>query len=850
VNPLVASNYFGAQPSLRRDWTLTSRVDHRFSNRDQSFFRFSRGNRWSMARSGNGSPITLDQTANVTFRPIQNAGGVASLTHTFSPTFFSETLFNVSNEDFFIYVGKDSVDWDAKLGLPNPFNKTGWPNLTNTGFGMDYEYPDNKRRNITRIYNLDENLTKVHGRHEFQFGGRFRNERLHVLPDQQFPQGAAQWGSVVTGLYDPSSGSAYSAVPYTGHAAASFFLGGVTSYSTQFVRDWYYLNAREYALYLQDNFKVKPRLTLNLGLRWEFYPNISEENNVLTGFDLKNHALVNGASLETMYRVGATTPSIARIYQAIGVVFGTPKQAGLPDKLMYSNPRDFNPRAGFAWRLGRARKSTVVRGGYALFGFPIPLRTFNARMRSNAPTTARFVTDITSASQARDGLPNLALRAAPTIIAGVNSSNIVIDVNNPSSISRGSFRTSFFDPHQPTSRSHQWNLSLERELVDNIAARVQYIGNHGARLDQYYQYNDAPPNYVWYATTGLPLPTGTYSGTAMRPYDQSTYGAVEQYSKIGWSNYQGMQFELRRRYSKGYGFQVFYVLSNPMIAGGNGWSSDLIEPPGYFMPGAVPTDIHALDRLLYYRRDPTIPKHRLRWNWIVDLPFGKGKRFGAASAPWLNHLIGGWQLAGFGNRLSTYVTLTTSYFGAVSPVQVYGKKYPIQDCRSGRCIAGYLWFNGYIAANRINSTDPKTGKPNGVMGVPSDYTPFIKPLIPYGQTTLPANAPANRDVSQFWDTNTVWVPLKNGTVQRVAYNPGMNPMQNQYTPGPNNWGLDASLFKNIRVNERFTVRFNVDFFNVLNMPGLTAPSGDTGILSLQNSNNSARQLQLTLRVQF
>jgi hypothetical protein len=94
------------------------------------------------------------------------------------------------------------------------------------------------------------------------------------------------------------------------------------------------------------------------------------------------------------------------------------------------------------------------------------------------------------------------------------------------------------------------------------------------------------------------------------------------------------------------------------------------------------------------------------------------------------------------------------------------------------------------------------------------------------------------------------VPLKNGTVQRVVYSDGLNPMQNQYIPGPNNWSLDGSLFKSIRVNERFSVRLNVDFFNVLNMPGLTAPTGDTGILSLRTSNNSPRQLQLTLRVQF
>jgi hypothetical protein len=848
-NPLVTSNFIAPQPNIRRDWTITSRLDHRLSDKDQIFFRFSDGNRWSMVNSSNGSPITLNQSANVTFNPIKDASGVFSLTHTFSPTFFGETLFNISNEDWFVYSGIDSVDWDAQLGLPNPFHKTGWPQLTSTGFGMDYEYADNKRENITRIFNFDQNFTKIRGRHEFQFGGRFRNERLHVLPDQQQPQGGNQWGSAFTSLYDPTSGSNYSGVPFSGHTAASLFMGGMTYYSNQFVRDWYYLNAREYALYFQDNFKVTSRLTLNFGVRWEFYPNISEGNNVLTGFDLANHAVVNSAPLETMYKVGATTPSIVKVYEAIGMKFTTPQQAGLPDRLMYSNPHDFGPRAGFAYRLTTGKKSFVLRGGYALFGFPIPLRTFDARMRSNPPTSARFTNDSTDASQAPDGLPNYALRSTPKIIAGVNSSN-VIDTSNPGGISRGSFRTSFFDPSQPTARAHEWNFSLEREIAVNTVARVQYIGNHGARLDQFYQYNDSPPDYVWYTVTGQPKPTGVFSGTGTRPYDQQVYGTVEQYSKIGWSNYEGVQLELRRQYSKGYGFQLFYVLSNSMIAGGNGWSSDLIEPPGYYLPGAVPTDIHALDRLLYYRRDPSIPKHRVRWNWIVDLPLGRGKKFGGNAGRLLDAVIGGWQLAGFGSRTSSYVTLTTSYFGPTSQVQSYGKKYPIQDCRSGTCIAGYLWFNGYIPGNRINTVDARTGKPNGVMGVPDNYKPFITPLIPWASTALPPNAPANTDVSQFWDSNTVWVPLKNGTVQRTTYNNGLNPMQNQYIPGPSNWGLDASLFKTVKITEQFRLRFNADFFNVLNMPGLTGPNGSTGILSLQNSNNSPRQLQLTLRLQW
>ena len=127
--------------------------------------------------------------------------------------------------------------------------------------------------------------------------------------------------------------------------------------------------------------------------------------------------------------------------------------------------------------------------------------------------------------------------------------------------------------------------------------------------------------------------------------------------------------------------------------------------------------------------------------------------------------MGGWQVAGIGNTRQGYWSLPTNYYPTGNPIEIYGFKYPIQDCQSGTCFPGYLWWNGYIPANRINSVDAN-GKPNGIMGVPSNYKPATAPLIPWGQTALPPNAPAGTNVSGFWDTNSVWIPLNNGTVQR------------------------------------------------------------------------------------
>src|SRR5205823_2128196 len=200
-----------------------------------------------------------------------------------------------------------------------------------------------------------------------------------------------------------------------------------------------------------------------------------------------------------------------------------------------------------------------------------------------------------------------------------------------------------------------------------------------------------------------------------------------------------------------------------------------------FLPGAVPADFDARNRLLNYRRSDEVPKHRLRWNWIADLPIGRGKALGRNAGNVLDKFIGGWQIAGLGSLRSNYFTLPTGNYPTGTPIEFYGYQYPIQDCRSGACFPGYLWWNGYIPANRINSVDAN-GKPNGVMGVPANYKPSVAPLIPWGSTALPANAPANTVVSSFWDTNNVWIPLSDGTVQRVAYNDGLHPWRNQYMP--------------------------------------------------------------------
>jgi hypothetical protein len=121
-------------------------------------------------------------------------------------------------------------------------------------------------------------------------------------------------------------------------------------------------------------------------------------------------------------------------------------------------------------------------------------------------------------------------------------------------------------------------------------------------------------------------------------------------------------------------------------------------------------------------------------------------------------------------------------------------------------------------------------------------------MIPWGSTTLPPNAPANTVLSSVWDTNTVWLPLNNGTVQRTTFNDNLHPWRNQFRMGVNQWFLDASVFKFASITEQVTLRFNADFFNVLNNPNNPTGIAQDGLLSTRNSGSAARTMQLTIRL--
>jgi hypothetical protein len=409
---------------------------------------------------------------------------------------------------------------------------------------------------------------------------------------------------------------------------------------------------------------------------------------------------------------------------------------------------------------------------------------------------------------------------------------------------------------------------------------VSWIWSHATNLDNDYYYNSHPTTYQWEMATGTVPPTGNvigsnqYAATATGPYNQTTYGANQMYERNGWSNDNILQVNYQRLFHHGVAYQIFYDLSKPMRFGGNygsnatqiytqskpyanypgalGTLSTMTPAYGPVYPGVPPpalpsgwpdwAEYHALDKYENYQLDSEEPIQDIRFNGIVDLPFGRGKRFFSNVNGFVNELIGGFQLAGDGDIVSQTFIPAASNLGPASASHIYKHRYPITDCRSGVCLKSYLWWNGYIAPTSTTGVAGSVCTTNCVTGLPANYVPEQAPID-------------NDPTSAYYGDNDVQVsaPGLGSSPLTVAYDVGPfggNYLQKSWLNGPINYVTDISIFKVFPIREGINLRVNVDAFNALNVQGWNNPDTTGGVENNLTSYNTPRQIQLTARLTF
>jgi hypothetical protein len=899
--------------------TVTFRLDHHFTEDSKAYLRFTSNEDYNRALRNypNPTPATIAASgfpaaaSGYQVIPITNFASAAGFSHVFSPSFYSETI--ASQQWFRQYVGgggNPNLNYETMLGLPNNFGETGFPQITGMNTfqfgGTQYQYEENQI-----ISNLDENLTKTIGQHEMHFGGRYRHERLYYLNSRNADSASFANGEG-TGLLNPLSATSPangSAVAQTGVSDADFFLGDAYLYSVNLEPPPSWFTDFEIDGYYQDNWHPARNLTLNLGVRYEAHPARSVRGNVTESFDLVNHALVLGAPIASLISEGYTTQAIINNMEAIGVKFETPAQAGMPSGLQENADLIFEPRFGFAWQpFGTNKVGTVVRGGYGRYTFPIPTRSENPGP-TNAPFAYSYAQNYDAANQSPDGSPNYLLRNPQSVFMGQNSSGVVntsfTGLGGVGAINPG-FGFTVYSPDYKPAAASVLNFTVEQPLKGNSALRLSWVYSHGSYLDRYWEPNNAPGTFIWETQTGTDPPQGgasvlgtplqnTYAATATNPYDNTVYGNFNFDQKNGWSNDNEFEANYQRLFHNGFAYQIFYVWSRAFRVGDNGFrdgqgypasnyygtannANVTVAPPAGgstitmpAVPPALPSglanyrDYKALDVFEDYKLDSNIPPQHIQFNYIYDLPFGRGKKFLGTSNRLLDELVGGYQIAGDGNILNEIFAPASSNWGPTSPIHVYKHKAPITDCRSGVCYPEYQWFNGYIAptANASSGecttangtkTSPTTGVLECVYGLPASYTPYEQPI----NIAPLIGGVANPN----YNTNNVIVSggsLKAGgeTQGFGSGSLGANPYAKTFVHGPWNWDSDISLYKVFPIKESFNMQFHLDVFNFLNHQGFNNPNTTDGTEAYvaggsagASSYNTPRQIQLTLRLNF
>lgn len=819
LNPYLADNFLKFYPVKTNDNKLTVKVDHHFSENDTLSVRWTRALR-KFAREGGlyGNPLNVEAGMG-TGRGDVNVNNLSiTQTHTFSPTLVNELLVGVNRSYNSTGTLADFTNWANRLGMPNPFGVTGWPTIYDDWFGWD---SDNRNDQALTGGVLEDNVTWNKGSHAIQFGGKYRREWNNVRELQQ-AQGSHDFAGDWTALYDANDDAA---VPYTGSGFASLLLGLPTFLSNQYNRGFFYFRQSETGLYFSDRWKITPRLTLTAGLRWDRWSPYREKYNRLvtadtTSLATKFEVLTPGNN--RIQDLPGIPPAVLASWSARGLTYTTASAVNYPENLFQPDNNNFGPRIGVAFKLDN---KTVLRGGYGEYFWTMPLSQLLQAARTNPPLNLRFV-NRASDKNATFNYPLIARPVGTDFIGGAT-----VDTQGVVPISSGAQQITVWDGRNwKDGRSQSWHVSVERELPFQTALRVSYIGEHGRDLEQKFSINNQEAEYNYVLRTKLAPPSNRALLRANPNW--SVAGAV---NRTGYSNTHSGQVELERRFSKGVAFQWFYVFTNSLTTtDSGGFTSGNTAINSVSGGGQVPENIQLFGapnlsyeqrlRLVYFR-STEIPPHRMRYNAIVDLPFGRGKKIGGNAPGFVNQIIGGWQLAAIGdwksgNRMS------------VAPgLYQFGDIRIDADERPEMTIFGLrqrLWFRGDF--NPASATNVTGG----------NLTALV-PLDRSQRVARPLGANFN---------NQIPLTLANGTVRNVPIGELYNYSPRANFLGPGAWNADISLFKNFRFLESGNIRFTADFFNAFNHPNDVAPNTTTGLQNLGVQANTPRTIQLSLRVEW
>jgi hypothetical protein len=740
--PQVNGRFSGSTPSRYEENQFNANIDYRVSEKDNlavKFFFFNSPQTLVLPSFLGGGP-NVPGFGN---KQINN-GRLLSFQHVhiFSPTVINEVRagYNFIRVDAF---PQEPVN-DSDIGITRA-NANAFPGLplirvapAAGGFVIGTS-PTIDVLATAPSTTLADTISITRGKHALRTGAEMRyNENNYTL--NFFTRGQIDFLSFNNFL--------------TGNTFVSVFGSGVGDRS---------LRAIDYNFFVQDDWKVSPKLTVNLGLRYELdLPPYDTRGRIAT-FD---PALYRPRPLA----IGGVPlgPPIAGFVQA-GNVIDQYDVADIPnvDKRVVNSvdPNNFAPRIGFAYSpLDSGR--LVVRGGYGIFYS----RTSFQYITLNVIVPPTYVFGVRVGAPVSDPFfPAPAQNQFPTTVPGVSLSGTVFD--------RG-IRTPYL---------HQYNASLQYELLKGTLFEVAYVGTRGLNLFRQVGINQArlasPQNPITNEVTGAVITTNTPANAALRaPFQGVSVNGFFQNQSTAQSTYHSLQASLTKRFSHGLQFLASYTwaksIDNASGQGGGAGFGGVVNPGGVGETSTIIGDQR--DNRANRGVSDFDRTHRLVVSYLWDLPkpaFVDGSSAGRM-------LLANWQVAGIVTAMSG-LPIDIVDTGAASFYGLAGGSAPL---------ARPDWAQG---ANRDSATN----------NVPAGFfNPFAfqRPIIQAGQV----------------------IPSSNGSAVAGAIGTDFGRVGRNVLRGPKQTNVDFSIIKRFPVLETKSFEFRAEFFNLFNHVNLANPISD------------------------
>jgi outer membrane receptor protein involved in Fe transport len=632
-------------------------------------------------------------------------------------------------------------------GFGNLGGSPGWPSLQ--GPAVVYEFVDY--------------VSYLHGNHAFKFGGEIRHNGVDV------------------GAYGGSKG----AIKFNSGPEATpledFLAGFPSTASIQLGSPQRHLTTWNYALSIQDDWRLTPKITLNLGLRYDYITPLRESNNLLGNFDPAVGLLQVGKQISSPYN---------------------------------GDHKDFGPRVGVAWDLS-GKGTTVIRAGASvIFDAQLPMFVFS-NISGNAqngatggiitvPTGAQIVLNgvatpgtgsvavssvtipaSTLASNWQNNGPNTTIfPSASTPIQCGDGSTPPPTAQNPSPLAATPCNVSAMDRNFRNPYVTNWTLGIQHAFTTDLSLDVAYIGNHGSRLPGMRDLNQ--PNL----TTGV-LP---YAGTF--PY----IGIIDFLSNLYRSNYNGLQTTLTERTTHGLSFTAGYTYSHGL------------DQDSYNISPFLPQDSAHPERE-YASSDFDI-RHRLTFSLTYALP-GR-QSFAQVLEGWSVNSIVTWQTGEpwIANDMSNNISGTNEmsdrwdFFGNPN------------DFKSGNSSIPYC-IGTSTTDGACTQTTPSTLASGATFSLPSAQSAafFSSCLTAASKVDGGPGGPTTTQVTTlgcYAQGNSVMIPPAPGTFGTMGRN---------IFRDPGLFNMDLSVTKQWKFQERLTAQFRAEFFNILNHPNFANPYG-------------------------